>query len=389
MSNQKKFDTLGAGKKSIVDGFKQIDSVRKIKHMMKNDHRFQVSDNNYESLNTYGFNTQGYFQLHGNFLKNIILQVKLSAGTFVAPNGWGANIIQEIRVKEPGESEKVITGLDNTILSLREIEKDDIRAEYVSLLGTAATNPVAEVEAFIFLNILHSSINPYLSQFYPAYKTNNPIQVTIKFNPASLVLTSGTTTMSDVKVHYELGEYANNSVALIKNEPGQVEMTYGYEVVQIDNQSLSNGSVNRTIKLPTFEVSEYDELVCMVVLDSAVASNNYLWGQAISEKELLISSREVVREHGNYHKIKQIMRYEKPLSYSLDSATRYIHVFDLATTPYVQQNKSGLHHAGVALANESVIIKFNTPTNANSTCFIYAVRKVLRMFDGKVVKRFY
>lgn len=388
MSNQKKFDTLGAGKKSIVDGFKGIDSVRKIKFMMKNNHRFQVSDNNYESLNTYGFNQQGYFQIHGSFLKNFVLQVKLASGTYVLPNCWGANLIEEIRVKEVGESERVIKGIHNTMLSLREIEKDDIRQEYVSLLGSSATNPSTEQECFIFLNILHSSINPYLSQYYPQYKTSQPVQVTIKFNEMAKVLTSGTATMSDVKIHFELGEFANNSLALIENKPGMVETTFGYEPIIIDTVSLSNGTVNRTIRLPTFEIAEYDEIVCMVVLDSEVATNNYLRGAQISNKELLISTREIINEHGNYHKIKNIMRYEKPLSYSLDSATRYIHVFDLAPTSYIQQNKSGIHHSGVALANETVILRFDTPTNGNSTCYLFGIRKVLRAFDGKVVKRF-
>lgn len=388
MSNQKKFETLGPGKKSIVDGFKGVDSVRKIKFMMKNMDRFQVTDNNYESLNTYGFGQQGYFQLNGSFLKNVVLQVKLSAGTYVVPNAWGANLIDEIRVKEVGENERVIKGIHNTMLSIREIEKDDSRAEYVSLLGTAATNPTSEIECFIFLNILHSSINPYLSQFYPQYKTASPVQVTIRFNPAVLVLSSGTATMSDVKVHFELGEFADPSRALKNNEEGMHETTYGYEPILIDNQSLNNGAVARTIRLPSFEVSEYDELIAMVVLDSALTTNNYLYGQQIDTKELLISTREIIKEHGNYHKIKSLMKYEKPLYFALDSANRFIHTFDLAPLSYVQQNKSGIHYSGVVLANETIIIKFNTPTNANSTCYIFGIRKVLRSFDGKTVKRY-
>lgn len=389
MSNQKKFETLGSQRKSIVDGFKGVDSVRRIKHMAKNLNRFQVSDTNYASLNTYGFGQQGYFSVNGSFLKNFVLQVKLAAGTYVVPNAWGANIIDEIRVRECGESERVIKGIHNTMLSLREIEKDDIRASYVSLLGTAATNPTSEIDCFIFLNVLHSSINPYLSQYYPQYKTGSPFEVTIRFNPASLVLTSGTTTISDVKVHYEVGDFDNPAVALNKNEPsGSFETTFGYEPILIDNQALNNGTVNRTLRLPTFEISEYDEIVAMVVLDSAIATNNYLYGQAIQNKELTMSNREIIKEHGNYHKIKQLMRYEKPLSYDLDSATRFIHVFDLAPTPYIQQNKSGLLHPGVVLANETVFLKFDTPTNANSTCYLFGIRKVMRVFNGKVVKRF-
>lgn len=392
MSNQKKFETLNNGK-SIVDGFKGMDTVRKINYLAKNSSRFQVSDNNYETMNTYGFGQQGYFQLNGQFIKNIVMQVKLAAGTYVVPNAWGANIIDELRVREPGESERVIKGIHNTILSLREVEKNDIRDAYVSQLGVAATNPTAEVEAFIMLNILHSSMNPFLSQYYPKYSCKDPVQVTVKFNTAALVLTSGTTTISDIKIHFELGEFENSKslMASLMSENKMnkiVERTFGYEYIAIDNQALNNGSVNRTIRIPTFEVAEYDELVALVVLDTAVASNNYLYGQSIKNKELLISTREIINERGNYHNIKALMRYEKPLSYSLDSASRYIQVFDLAPNSYVHQNKSGLLHTGVVLSNETIILKFDTPTNGNSTCYLYAVRKVLRTFDGSVVKRY-
>lgn len=392
MSNQKKFDTLNKGK-SIVDGFKSIDSVRKIGFMAKNRSRFQSSDNNYETMNSYGFGQQGYFQLNGQFIKNVVMQIKLAAGTYVVPNGWGANIIDELRVREPGESERVIKGIHNTILSLREVEKDDIRDGYITQLGTAATNPTSEVEAFIVLNVLHSSMNPYLAQYYPKYACKDPVQITVKFNTAALVLTSGTTTISDVKIHFELGEFEDAkslSVPMMhENKMNKViEKTYGYEYIAIDNQPLNNGSVSRTIRIPTFEVAEYDEIVALVVLDTAVASNNYLYGQSIKNKELLISTREIINERGNYHNIKSLMRYEKPLSYSLDSATRYIQVFDLAPNSYVHQNKCGIQHVGVVLSNETIILKFDTPTNGNSTCYLYAVRKVLRTFDGAVVKRY-
>lgn len=388
MSNQKKFETLGAGKKSIVDGFKGIDSVRKIKFMMKNKDRFQVTDNNYESLNTYGFGQQGYFQLNGSFIKNIVLQVKLAPGVYTVADGWGVNLIDEIRVKEPGEDERVIKGIHNTMLTLREIEKEDARNEYVQLLGSSNVNPVAEVESFIFLNVLHSSINPYLSQFYPRYKTASPVQITIKFNKADLVLSSGSTTISDVKVHFELGEFADPSSALLSNEENKNETTYGYEPILIDNQQLNNAALNRTIRLPTFEVAEYDELVFMVVSDINVAANNNLLGVQIYNKELLISTREIINEHGNYHKIKSLMKYEKPLSYSVGATTNHLHAYDLAPISYIQQNKSGIHYSGVVLSNETIILKFTTPTTANATCYIFGIRKVLRSFDGKTVKRF-
>jgi hypothetical protein len=392
MSNQKKFETLNKGR-SVVDGFKGMDTVRKINYLAKNSTRFQSSDNNYETMNSYGFGQQGYFQLNGQFIKNIVMQIKLAAGTYVVPNAWGANIIDELRIREPGESERIIKGIHNSILSLREIEKNDIRDAYVVQLGSAATNPTAEVEAFIMLNILHSSMNPYLSQYYPKYATKDPIQVTVKFNTAALVLTSGTTTISDVKIHFELGEYEDPKPLMSHLSMGSkmgkiIEKTFGYEYIPIDNQPLNNGSVSRTIRIPTFEVAEYDELVALVVLDTAVATNNYLYGQTVSNKQLLISTREIINERGNYHNIKALMRYEKPLSYSLDSASRYIQVFDLAPNSYVHQNKSGLLHAGVVLSNETIILKFDTPTSGNSTCYLFAVRKVLRTFDGAVVKRY-
>jgi hypothetical protein len=392
MSNQKKFDTLNKGR-SIVDGFKGLDSVRKINFMAKNMNRFQSSDNNFETMNSFGFGQQGYFQLNGQFIKNVVMQVKLAAGTYVLPNAWGANLIDEMRIREPGESERIVKGIHNTIVSLREVEKDDIRNAYVQQLGTAATNPTSEAECFIVLNILHSSMNPYLSQYYPKYSCKDPIQVSVKFNTAALVLTSGTTTISDVKIHFELGEFEDSaslsSKMLSTDKLNKViEKTYGYEFIPIDNQALNNGSVNRTIRIPTFEVAEYDELVALVVLDSAVTTNNYLYGQAVSNKQLLISTREIINERGNYHNIKALMRYEKPLSYTLDSADRYIQVFDLAPHSYVHQNKSGIQHVGVVLSNETIILKFDTPTNANSTCYLYAIRKVLRTFDGSVVKRY-
>lgn len=394
MSNQKKFETLGDNNKSIVDGFKSIDTVRRVGYLLRNDHRFQVSDNNYETLNTFGFGQQGYFSFNGQFCKNFILQVKLAAGTYVVPNAWGANIIDEIRIRESGESERTIKGIHNTILSLREIEKDDIRAAYVSLLGTSATNPTGEIDCFILLNVLHSSINPYLSQYYPQYKTNSPLQISIKFNPMSSVLTSGTTTISDCKVHFELGEYANPSKGLMhkssdsKDSKPKNERTFGFEMIMVDNQPLNNSSTARTIRIPTFEIAEYDELVAFIVLDTDVTNKNYLYGQQLANKELLISTREIIKEHGNYHKIKNIMKYEKPLSFTLDSANRFIHVFDLAPISYIQQNKSGINYPGVVLANETIILKFDTLTSANSTCYLYGIRKVMREFDGSVVKRF-
>lgn len=384
MSNQKKFDTL-RNSKSITDGFRGVDAVRRIGWFLKNKDRFQVSDNNTYSLTQKSFGGRGELTFSGDYIKNIVLQVKLPAGTYVVENGWGAKILKTIRVRECGAPEYIYDGIHNAMISLRELEKDDIRDEYVNLLGAATTNPTTDITAFIFINILHSSINSGLAQFYPNYHARDNVAVSFEFESMSNVLTSGTTTLGDVIVHYEVGEFHNKP----PTDKMHKEMTFGFEYVRIDDQLLTNGSVNRTIQLPSFEVSEYDELVMMVVLEASITAKNYLYGIDIKNKNLTLSNREIIKEEGDYHKIKSIMNYEKPITFNLSGSSRHLHVFELAPISYVKQIKSGVNHQGVKLSNETVILKFDTATTANSRAFLYGIRKIMRDFDGTRVSKKY
>ena len=385
--NNKKLDS-NRDLKSVIDKFAHsVDGVNRIAHFVKNSHRFQKTLETPKNLSQASFGGNGQVNINGDLIRNLILEVTIAAGTYVLPDAWGAKILESIEITEPGASKYRIKGADNILLSFRELERTESINNYLKILGGTVTNPSDPVKCYILINVLHSSVNPQLAQFYPHGRRNSvPISLTFNFNKAEQVFNSGSAALGPVRLITEVGQY-ENSMSASKSLANE---TYGYEVTEISSIKLTNSNNLRQVQLPTVAAGEYEELIYTVVLESDFANNNFLYGLPVSNIIARIGSDEIINENNDLHRIKNLIEKNKDFKYTLASAERSLHVLDLAPLPYVKQIAHGILHNGVRLHLDTFAIDFHTPTTtADCRLIIFGVKKLLREFVTNDVKKKY
>ena len=149
---------------------------------------------------------------------------------------------------------------------------------------------------------------------------------------------------------------------------------------------MTNGSVNRSVKLRSFPTAEIDELVFVFTLDS---DNNELVTQKCSNIKLIMSDRDIIDAKNQFQEMKALFRNELPNKYKVNNVEQDFNVLDLTPLNYKEQEKRMIHVQGVILSEEDLLLTFDTPTNANGKLLIYGVKKVLNIFKNGNLKRVY
>jgi hypothetical protein len=358
---------------------------------------FQISSDREISVENANYDAQGHFRIRETYSRNFVMEITLAAGTYVLKNNWAQLIIKRIREKIGGEQEIVKDGWANAVQTYREAENQEIRDKYSLLAegnGASLTNPATPIVGYVFLNIQTASINPNMAQYYPNYQLNTSANFDIEFAPSADILVSGAApNISKCRILYEyaapLHQRSLKSKFDAPNSSGKIieggEEVNTHEIVSYC-YPLTNGTVNRSVKLRSFPTSEIDELVYWFSLDSD--ANKYLT-QKCTNTKLTMSDREIIDAPNDFQEMKALFRNSLPNVYKVNGVDQKFQVLDLTPLNYKEQESKLINIQGVVLSEEDLLLEFDTPTAANGKLYIYGVKKVLNFFKNGNMKRVY
>ena len=398
MSNQKKLSTL-SNNKSIIETFSNAEmSVLRKQMAIKSKETFQISEDREITVQNANFGVQGNFRVRETFAGTCVIQIGLPAGTYVLPANWGQKLIKRVYERVGGENETYKDGWANAIQTYRESENDIIKKKYDILSGAAVTNPSTVQYAYVVLNIMAGSINSNLRQLYPLYQLNQAGEFLIDFAPASEVLISGTApaNFASCRIFFEYGSPLRQRDLMPKfpnpekpKEPFGEDL-YFHELVSYEYPLAANGSLNRSVRLRTFPLSEYDEIVYFFTENTDINTNkNNLLSKQLTNQKLIMSDRELVDDKNEFAEMKALFKHKQPHIHYVGGVEKYHYVIDLTPMSYIDQEEKSVFVPGVILSEEDLQLDFDVPADNAGVLHLYGVRKRLSRFRNGNVMHFY
>lgn len=381
MSNHRKLNSLN-NSKSIVKAYKGAKEFSHLRHEhnLVQKERFQTSTDRILQVNNFGFGRKADFRIKEQFVRNIILQVKLTdAGTCVLKPNWQNLLIDRITQRGiGGESDVYKSGYTNFIETMRGVPDDKIKARYqeVSSGDKSLTNP-GTITGYVLLNVLYSHINRKVSKHFPQYQLSQASDFEIDFNALSDIVTSGTCVFNDCKIIMEYSDVEDKSALR------QSEQHNHYEAISYS--ANLNASTDRVYKLTSIPTSEIAEIIFSVTLDS---DSNIYNLQPCTEIKLLMSDKEIVWSRDNISEILDICEYHTPNEYDLGGTTQKYYVLKFSPD-YVKQLEDRMHSEGIVASEDDLTLSFKTPTNGAAKIYYTAIKKKIDVFANYQMSTLY
>ena len=381
MSNHRKLNSLN-NSKSIVKAYKGAKEFSHLRqeHNLVQKERFQTSTDRLIQVNNFGFDRTANFRIKEQFVRNIILQIKLSdAGTCVLKPNWQNLLISRITSRAVGgETDTYKSGHTNFIETMRGVPDDKIKARYqeISEGDKSLTNP-GTITGYVLLNVCYSHINRKVSKHFPGYQLSQALEFDIDFNTMAYIVASGTCVFNNCKVIMEYSDVDSNTALR------SVEQHNHYEAISY-NANL-NSSTERVIKLTSIPTSEICEIIFSVTLTS---DDNIYKTQSCTEIKLFMSDKEIVWSRDNVSEILDICEHHTPNEYLLGGVVQKYYVLRFSPD-YVRQIEDLMHSEGIVCSEDDLTLSFTTPTNGAARIFYTAIKKKIDVFSNYQMNTLY
>lgn len=334
---------------------------------------------------SYGNASSFTFQASELLIGNIVLQIELSAGTYVLPPCWAHNLIDEIIVNYPGEQRRIFKGRSNFLQSIYECRHEERREEFIRLSGgpTQVTNPTANIVGFVHLNILNSSMDPERHDYFPIHLLSQNIEVQIKFKRSGDFVVSGAVpNIVNAKIRYERANVADPGHLKSKKTAHIMPL---YTLVDRSYSFVGNATVPQDIRLDGLtESGETLSILYTVYPDTEVATNkNQLSGEKLSEIEVKLGDRNIV-DSGNtqFNDIVAMWRNRNKLHYNLLGAEQHFYLIPFSEMSYRDQLSKKTYAVGAMIEYDQLKIQFISPAVAQKLNLMVFQRSLFTFHNG-------